>query len=54
MVHAKLLMSLQTDNLSTETSDFLKQINFLKSFHSVFTVSSIQSSTTWINNNNFI
>ena len=32
----KFSMTLQTEILSTETSDFLKQIIFLKSFNSVF------------------
>ena len=35
---ANFLKTLQTEILSTETSDFLKQIIFLKSFNSVFNV----------------
>ena len=36
---AKFSMTLQTEILSTETSDFLKQIIFLKSFDSVLLAS---------------
>ena len=32
----QFLMTLQTENLSTETSDFLQQMIILKSFNSVF------------------
>ena len=35
---SKFSMTLPTEILSTETSDFLKQIIFLKSFNSVFKI----------------
>ena len=38
---ANFLMSLQNEILSTETSDFLNQIIFMKSFNSVLNVVSM-------------
>ena len=42
---AKFSMTLQTEILSTETSDFLKQKVFLKSFNSVLYLSTVQSNS---------
>ena len=38
---AKFSMALQTEFFSTETSDFLKQISFLKSYNLVFKMTKI-------------